>query len=108
MVASNELWDEVAMSVCSICVDHANGACRLRDPDDCTLRSRFGEVVAAVSSVHDERFGPYVIALRERVCSDCRHQLPLGRCNVRDGVGCALDRYYALVIEAIEDALQRR
>ena len=104
MSAFDELWEEVALSVCRICVDNARGGCHLMESDRCALKTYFAEVTAAIDSVHDDKLAPYVIALRERVCSVCKHLMPQGRCAVRDNVDCALDRYYPLVIESIEQA----
>jgi hypothetical protein len=41
--------------------------------------------------------------LRKNVCSECRHQSSDGTCSLRRSLDCGLDRYFPLVIEAIEE-----
>lgn len=105
MLTLKELWDEISLNVCRVCVDYSSTGCRKLRDGQCSLHENFADVVSAVSSVADQRFTPYVVALRERVCPSCTHQQAFGRCTVRDDVDCALDRYYPLVITTIEEAL---
>lgn len=104
MTRIDELWEEVSLSVCRVCVDYSHDGCRLIASGRCALKSHFDEVVAAVESARGEQLAPYISALRDRVCSVCKHQMTEGRCVVRNNVDCALDRYYPLVIDAIEQA----
>lgn len=99
------LWDEVELAVCRVCVDHSSGGCRSADSGRCALKSDFARVVESISSVTSATYPPYVASLRANVCTECSHQREGGRCEVRNNVACALDRYYPLVIDAIEEAL---
>jgi hypothetical protein len=99
------LWSEVELEVCRVCIDSVGGVCSGIQSDRCALKKRFAGVVDAIASVTSVAYGPYVEALREKVCAECEHRFAEGRCSVRDNVECALDRYYPLVIDAVEEAL---
>jgi hypothetical protein len=105
MTTLDQLWEDVSLSGCRICVDHVNGKCGLADPNRCVLKAQFARVVDVVASVRDDSFPPYVVALRENVCAECEHALSGGRCITRDNVDCALDRYYPIIIGTIEESL---
>ncbi|MBM2841002.1 MAG: hypothetical protein HW412_1530 [Bacteroidetes bacterium] len=51
---------------------------------------------------------PYIEALRKNVCADCLHQSPDGTCSFRSNVDCGLDRYFPLIVEAIEELHERQ
>jgi RNA polymerase subunit RPABC4/transcription elongation factor Spt4 len=100
MKTLDELWKDIELTVCRICVDNAHGVCTL----PCALKANFAAVVSAVSATHSDTYGPYVQALRTVVCTSCDRLLDEGRCPTRDRVECALDRYYPLVIDEIESS----
>jgi hypothetical protein len=104
----DEYWAAVQEAVCHHCIDaDANGICRLGTEEDCALITFFPEIVATVNSVDSQSMQPYVDALRANVCSECQQQEPNGFCALRHSVDCALDRYYPLVVSAIEEVNSR-
>lgn len=105
MQTLEKLWEDVELAVCRVCFDHAQGQCRIGQAGRCALKSHFGSVVDAISSVTSATYPPYVKALRTGVCDECEHQIEGGRCTRRERVECALDRYYPLIIDAIEEGL---
>ncbi|HVK40718.1 MAG TPA: hypothetical protein VNA88_19450 [Candidatus Kapabacteria bacterium] len=105
MPALEYLWDEIELAVCRVCVDHTSAGCRSADAGRCALKNRFRNVVEAIASTTSATYPPYVAALRSQVCTVCEFQHEAGRCSRRDNVDCALDRYYPLVIDAVEEAL---
>ncbi|MBI5645690.1 MAG: hypothetical protein HY962_02060 [Ignavibacteriae bacterium] len=66
------------------------------------------QIVDVATSVSSDKIDDYVSALRDTVCRVCR---PDGEqlCSVRDSHVCGLDRYFVLILEAIEQViLQKR
>ncbi len=97
-------WQAVQRTVCAKCIDSdGHGNCLLSDDDACGLRSHFPRIVETVLSVQSDSLEPYLEALRNNVCAHCKHQSPEGKCMVRAQVDCGLDRYFPLVIAAIEN-----
>jgi hypothetical protein len=96
-------WEAVRRKVCERCIDgDGTGNCRLTPGEECALQNHFAEVVHAVLSVKSNQVQPYVDALRLDVCGRCRQQAADGTCTLRTQLDCGLDRYFPLVIEAIE------
>lgn len=99
----DKYWQAVQQRVCAHCVDSDGlGNCRLSSEDACGLKLHFPRIVETVLAVKSNTIEPYIEALRQNVCADCRHQSPDGTCAFRSNRDCGLDRYFPLVIEAIE------
>ncbi len=99
------LWQTVVEKVCKRCIDaDPSGACLLRSDEACGLRMHFSAVVEAVRSRNSEELQPYLEALRANVCDSCSHQSAEGVCAIRNDLDCGLNRYFVLVVEAIEEA----
>jgi hypothetical protein len=97
-------WQSVQQRVCAKCVDGDSfGNCLLSAGETCGLRTHFPQIVEVVLSVQSMMLDPYVAALRKNVCSECRNQSSDGTCSLRRSLDCGLDRYFPLVIEAIEE-----
>ena len=98
-------WEAVRSKVCVACVDSdGKGNCRLSGEEECSLKVYFPLIVQVVKNVHNDSLDEYVTALRNIVCSQCRHLGPDGRCRYRAAVDCGLDRYFPLIVQAIEEA----
>lgn len=98
-------WEAVRSKVCVSCVDgDGRGNCRLSGDDRCGLQEHFPLIVQVVKNVHGDSIDEFVVALRDIVCAQCRHQGPNGKCKYRQTVDCGLDRYFPLVVQAIEEA----
>jgi hypothetical protein len=100
----DEYWEAVRGRVCVRCID-SNGAgnCLLTGEHECGLKLHFPKIVGTILAVRSETIEPYIDALRKNVCSGCRHQSPDGSCMFRANLDCGLDRYFPLIIEAIEN-----
>ncbi len=97
-------WQAVQRRVCSNCIDSdGRSNCRLSGEEDCGLKLHFPRIVETVLSVQSDKLDPYIQALRRNVCSSCKHQSPDGTCMFRSHLDCGLDRYFPLVVEAIEE-----
>jgi len=68
-----------------------------------TIDAFMPQIVQAIQEVRSDKVGDYLASLRENVCADC-HEDKEGICNVRHEIECALDRYFPLIIDAIEEA----
>ncbi len=97
-------WQVVQNVVCRVCIDSdpfGNGVCRVSEDSMCAVKMYFPKIVNIVLSVKSDKMDDYIIALRENVCKECR-ETPDGVCELRNSVECALDRYYPLIVQAIE------
>jgi hypothetical protein len=103
---NNESYRQaVRWKVCAHCIDLGeDGRCTLTGDRQCGVELYLDKIVEVVHSIESTRIQDYVNALRERVCAQCKNQNPDGTCRVRRDLDCGLDRYFALVVEAIEEA----
>ena len=101
----NEYWQAVRGNVCAKCIDSdPQGNCRLTAEDECGLKLHFPKIVETILSVKSDTLDAYIEALRQNVCASCIHQSADGKCMYRTSVDCGLDRYFPIVVEAIEEA----
>src|SRR5574341_198666 len=97
-------WKAVEYKVCAKCVDgDGHGNCRLSGAEECGLKIHFLGIVDTILSVQSEKIEEYVEALRKNVCTVCKHQSSDGRCLVRQHLDCGLDRYFPMIVAAIEE-----
>lgn len=100
-------WRAVQDKVCANCIDSdpakRDDSCRLTGDETCGLKLHFPQIVETVLSVHSDILEPYVESLRRNVCAYCKHQSPDGKCMFRVRLDCGLDRYFPLIVQAIED-----
>ncbi|HLF13814.1 MAG TPA: universal stress protein [Bacteroidota bacterium] len=96
--------EEIRQRVCMKCIDRTpSGLCVASTYDSCAINRYLPEIIDIVLTTPGDNLDAYVARLREKVCSVCQHQSPDGHCDMRDDVECALDRYFPLVIEAIQE-----
>ncbi len=108
MVTQEQLWQALQGRVCVKCLDgDGQGACRIGRNGFCALKEYFPAIVEVVSQVQSVSILPYEEQLRLKVCSRCKEQSPEGRCMLREHVDCALDRYFPLIVEVIEETQRR-
>jgi hypothetical protein len=94
----------IRAKVCTKCIDGDGfGNCRLDPAIECALLQHLPLIVEAVSRVTSEEMEDYVRELRAITCAQCSHESINGYCMLRKEVDCALDRYFPLVVEAIEE-----
>lgn len=100
-----ELEAIVRNKICNVCTERTvAGRCGLEDPADCSLFHLFPQVAQAIQSTRSDDIHDYIQAIRQNVCSACRHEGPDGSCEPRREVRCSLDAYLLLVVDAIEEA----
>lgn len=94
----------IRKKVCDHCIDLAEGGkCTLTGDRQCGVELYLEKIVDVVHSIKSPHLGDYVQALRNQVCAFCKNQNPDGTCRLRGETDCGLDRYFALVVEAIEE-----
>lgn len=104
--AHAQYLEAIRQRVCAKCIDRTpSGICVAGRYEDCALIQFLPQIVKVVTETRSDRIDDYISALRNEVCSECKNQSPEGICQVRDEIEFALDRYYPLVIEAIEEQL---
>ena len=108
MATEEEYWHALEERVCSKCLEgDGKGNCRGALNSYCALRTNFPKILEVVNSVYSHSIVPYEEALRKQICANCRFQSQDGECAMRDEVECALDRYFPLIVEVIEDTQRR-
>lgn len=96
--------EEMLARICPKCVDgDGKGNCLLPRGTTCRMKQFFPMVLDLVRSTQGTSMEPYEAALRSSVCSMCVSQSSDGRCVLRDDVDCALDRYFPLIVQAVEE-----
>ncbi len=89
--------------VCQHCVDlGSDGKCTLPKDMKCGVELYLPQMVGIVHSVNSEKMDDYVSVLRKRICASCRHEEADSSCRLRAAAECGLDRYFELIVEAIE------
>jgi hypothetical protein len=98
--------DRILENICRICIYRTSeGGCSLGDPKRCPIIERIDKIIEVVQTIRSPRMEPYVERLRDVVCSECRMQDPQGHCRMRDHADCALDDYFGLIIDIVEQEL---
>jgi hypothetical protein len=97
--------EAVRKKVCQHCIDFAKekDECALTEDERCGVEMFLEKIVEVVHFVHSDKLDDYVVVLRQKVCADCKSQSPDGICTLRTKAACGLDRYFELVVEAIEE-----
>ncbi len=104
MPTNEEYLSALEQRICAKCVDgDGSGQCLIAPGRECALRSRFPQIIETVNAVFSQSVEPYVDELRKRVCALCTEQTPEGTCALRDETECALDRYFPLIVQVIEE-----
>ena len=108
MGIENEYEQAVLNRLKSACVDRVEDSECRHDPGlECAVRAHMPKVIAAVQGVHADHLDEYIERIRKEVCTSCRFVNEDGTCDVRQRVDCCLDRYLALVVEAVEETARR-
>ncbi len=100
-------WQALREEVCVRCVDgDGHGNCRIDPAIECPLQTHLPEIVELVRETGSDSMIDYVRELRLIACARCQYQSAGGSCNLREDVGCALDRYFPLIVETIESCVR--
>lgn len=92
--------------ICRACIyERADGGCSLEGRSDCPIISRVDKVIEVVRNTKSASIDPYVDSLRQVVCAECINQDAEGRCAMRTHSDCALDDYFVLIVDLVEQEL---
>ena len=98
--------DRIRETICQACMHRtAKAGCSLGGEQECAIMSRSDKIIEIVRSIQDPSIEPYVERLREIICNECRMQDPRGHCRMRDHADCALDDYFVLLVDQVEQEL---
>jgi hypothetical protein len=90
--------------VCARCIDtDEKGNCMLHFDEICAVEEHLPEIVKTIQRVSSDKVEDYVTELRTNVCAQCKNQAEDGTCLVRNNIDCGLDRYFPLIIQAVEE-----
>ncbi len=96
-------YQKIREQVCPRCIDFgADGHCTLKSELDCQIMRHLPETILVIESVDSPKLEDYILKLSKKVCAYCSNQKD-GQCAMRDMAECALDSYFELVVEAIEE-----
>ena len=90
--------------ICKVCTEStAEGKCSLPLGLVCPIEKYLPRVVDVVHSVSSKLIKDYVPHLREYVCQRCPNRNLDDTCPLRRNTDCPLDRYFPLIVEAVEE-----
>jgi hypothetical protein len=106
---AQEYWNEIRVRICRRCIDgDGTGRCLVDPAIGCALQTQLPLIISTVGRVSSDKVADYTADLRAIVCGQCEHAAPDASCAVRADLACALDRYFALVIDIIEELKDRK
>ncbi|MEW6509643.1 MAG: hypothetical protein AB1428_01650 [Bacteroidota bacterium] len=109
MPTEKDYWEAVQSKLCIRCVDGDSlGGCRLPARADCAIKVHFPHILDAVNSVYSSSIDPYEEQLRNKVCRFCINRSADGSCRLRNNLECALDRYFPLLVQILEETQLRK
>lgn len=95
--------DKIMRYVCAHCIDFGeDGMCHNQDPHGCAIFRYLPELVNIAERIRNHSIQPYLDAVRHDICMQCRDKGNRA-CPLREALECGLDRYFPLVLEAIEE-----
>ena len=104
MTTEQDYWEALQAGICVKCADgDGRGGCRIAAGRDCAMKTHLPQILEAVNSVYSSSIAPYEEQLRKKVCGVCTHQSADGTCRLRTDVECALDRYFPLIVQVLEE-----
>jgi hypothetical protein len=96
--------EEIQSRICPKCIDgDGRGNCLISRDAECALKVLFPQILEAIRSTYSTSMEAYEAALREKVCGVCARQASDGTCSLRNDIECALDRYFPLIVRAVEE-----
>jgi hypothetical protein len=99
----NQYLEAIKEKVCTHCIDaDREGNCRISSGKECTVETNYDRIVKSILATKSNRYEDYVAGLRENVCENCSYG-NTASCDDRNEVECPLDRYYPMIVDAIEE-----
>ena len=90
-------------NICSICIDsEGDDGCTLSDKETCAIELFLPKIVEIIHYSSTDDIFALFNELQQKVCKDCKATLDGEYCYLREDSNCALDRYFALIVESIQ------
>jgi hypothetical protein len=100
--------EAILKKVCSICIERSAGdVCTISGQGKCTIEQFLPEIIETATTVNSDKIDDYVSALRTTICRACRPNGDMN-CAIRNSEECVLDRYFVLIVEAIEEVVLKQ
>ncbi len=97
--------EAILKKVCSICIERSPGeVCTRSQRGECPVEKFMPEIIETATTVDSDKIDDYVSALRTTICGVCRPNGDMN-CAIRNSEECVLDRYFVLIVEAIEEVV---
>jgi hypothetical protein len=105
LLGPQELKKRLDAVICPVCTERReDGSCGLDRTSECQIATHLDGLLYAAATVNSDRADPYVDAVRNAVCENCRYKATTSdRCDVRLEGHCALDAYLLPVLEVVDD-----
>lgn len=102
-----EYLAEVKSRICKLCADASDeGLCAISGSGACMVERHLPKIIQVAYIVESTELRDYVASFREHVCVECQKDGAV-HCSSRDEGLCGMDKYFPLVVEAV-DAVNRR
>ncbi|HUN82688.1 MAG TPA: hypothetical protein VMV81_14380 [Phycisphaerae bacterium] len=104
----NRIESRLRERLCPVCVRCTmKHTCSLPPDRSCALFEQLPLIVDIVRKTREATIDPYVQAVRGQICSVCRFEDVDGACSMREDIDCALNTYLPIIIDEIEQELDR-
>ncbi len=104
----DDYWRVLQENVCTRCADgDKDGNCHLDKNRECPLKVHLPFVITSVNRISSIRIQDYAQQLHTIICDDCKYQTDKGTCVKRVKEECALDHYFPLMIDSIEQIAEK-
>ena len=95
--------EAIKEKICPHCIEgDGTGNCHISFDKLCTIEVNYDRIVKSILATKSDRYEDYVAGLRENVCENCSYGASED-CDERNAVECPLDRYYPMIVDAIEE-----
>ncbi len=84
-----------------------SGECQKPEGLPCPIRANIDRMIEVVRPTSSDSIEPYAERLREIICGSCEMEDELGNCPLRDRIDCCLDALFVLVVNIVEEEINR-
>jgi hypothetical protein len=105
LMNASTLKDRLDAVICPVCTERRDdGSCGLERIDECPIATHLDALLFTAVTVESSRLDDYVGAVRENICTTCRHRALSGdQCEIRSEGHCALDTFLGPALEVVDD-----
>lgn len=101
-------WQRIQEKVCTQCMHgDGKGNCLLPAAEECAVKMFLPEIISVVANAATDSYERHLHRLQRHVCILCDWQMPDMTCQKRAEGTCALELYYSLIVEVINDVREK-